>query len=143
MILSYLVEKFAKDDSLYPKDPETRALVNHRMYFDLGTLYQKFYDWVIEKVYTKQDNPDKFKKILDAVELFNTLLKGNEFAVGNQVTIADYTLVASISTLEGIGVDLSKYPNVMRWYQKCKKIIPNYEINEKGLEAFKEMMKKY
>jgi glutathione S-transferase len=41
-ILSYLVEKYGKDDSLYPKDVKARAVVNQRLYFDLGTLYQRF-----------------------------------------------------------------------------------------------------
>ena len=41
-ILTYLVEKYGKDDSLYPKDPKARAVVNQRLYFDMGTLYQRF-----------------------------------------------------------------------------------------------------
>lgn len=40
-ILGYLVEKYAKNDSLYPKDPQKRAVVNQRLYFDMGTLYQR------------------------------------------------------------------------------------------------------
>lgn len=38
-ILSYLVEQYGKDDSLYPKDPYQRALVNQRLFFDSGILY--------------------------------------------------------------------------------------------------------
>jgi len=30
----YLVDKYAKDDSLYPKDLKRRALVNERLFFD-------------------------------------------------------------------------------------------------------------
>lgn len=41
-ILTYLIEKYGKDDSLYPKDPKARAVVNQRLYFDMGTLYQRF-----------------------------------------------------------------------------------------------------
>jgi glutathione S-transferase len=41
-IITYLVEKYGKDDSLYPKSPKTRAAVNQRLYFDMGTLYQRF-----------------------------------------------------------------------------------------------------
>ena len=44
-ILTYLVEKYGKDDSLYPKDPRARAIVNQRLYFDMGTLYQRFGDY--------------------------------------------------------------------------------------------------
>lgn len=32
--MAYLVSKYAKNDSLYPKDPKERAMVDQRMYFD-------------------------------------------------------------------------------------------------------------
>lgn len=38
-ISSYLVDKYAKDDSLYPKDLVKRALVNERLFFDTGILF--------------------------------------------------------------------------------------------------------
>ncbi|CAB0036671.1 unnamed protein product [Trichogramma brassicae] len=38
-IMVYLVMKYAKNDSLYPKDPEKRGLVEQRLYFDMGTLF--------------------------------------------------------------------------------------------------------
>lgn len=38
-IMSYLVDKYGKDDSLYPKDPYKRALVDQRLHFDSGILY--------------------------------------------------------------------------------------------------------
>lgn len=40
-IAGYLVDKYGKDDSLYPKDLKKRALVNQRLYFDSSSLYVK------------------------------------------------------------------------------------------------------
>lgn len=40
-IMQYLVDKYAKDDSLYPKDLKARAVVNARLNFDNGTLWPK------------------------------------------------------------------------------------------------------
>lgn len=40
-IACYLADKFARDDQLYPKDLERRALVNQRLYFDSSSLYVK------------------------------------------------------------------------------------------------------
>lgn len=47
MILTYLCDSLAKDDSLYPKDIRARALVDQRLQFDLGTLYKRMDDYVV------------------------------------------------------------------------------------------------
>ena len=39
---AYLVNKYGKDDSLYPKDAETRARVDQRLYFDMGVFYKVY-----------------------------------------------------------------------------------------------------
>lgn len=41
-MLQYLANKYGKDDKLYPKDPQARAKVDMKMYFDEGTLYRAF-----------------------------------------------------------------------------------------------------
>jgi hypothetical protein len=48
--MCYLVEQYAKDDFLYPKDPKKRSLVNERLYFDATTLYQRFINYFVSKV---------------------------------------------------------------------------------------------
>merc|ERR1719370_636707 len=37
-ISAYLVNKYGKDDSLYPKDPKTRAMIDRLLYFDTWEL---------------------------------------------------------------------------------------------------------
>ena len=59
MILSYLVGAYAKDDTLYPKDIRTRALVDQRLHFDLGTLYQRTTDYFVSGQFSSK----KSKKI--------------------------------------------------------------------------------
>jgi hypothetical protein len=43
-INAYLVNKYAKDDSLYPKDPQKRAIVDQRLHFDSGVLFPRMRD---------------------------------------------------------------------------------------------------
>lgn len=46
-ILQYLADKYAKDDTLYPKDPKERAIVNHRLCFNLSTYYRYISEYVV------------------------------------------------------------------------------------------------
>lgn len=42
-ILQYLANAYGgSNDSLYPKDPRKRAIVDQRLLFDMGTLYKAF-----------------------------------------------------------------------------------------------------
>ena len=39
-VAAYLASKYAKDDSLYPKDLETRYKVDQMLFFDMGQFYK-------------------------------------------------------------------------------------------------------
>lgn len=61
-INTYLIEKYASDDSLYPKDLYQRALVNQRLFFDCSVLFTgigvivvstlRFKLFVMQNIYT-------------------------------------------------------------------------------------------
>lgn len=131
-INGYLVDKYAKNDSLYPKDPKQRAIVNQRLYFDMGTLSQRYSEYFYPQVMAKQPaDPEKKKKCYEALEYLNTFLEGNTYVAGNSLTIADMTLVTTISNYEAVGLDFSKYSNISKWYAKCKASIPGYLAHRK------------
>ncbi len=46
-IATYLAAKYGKDDKLYPQDLKTRAIVDQRLYFDMGVFYKAFGDIVV------------------------------------------------------------------------------------------------
>lgn len=45
--MTYLTDSYAKNDSMYPKDLKTRAMVDQRMQFDLGVLYKRTMDYYV------------------------------------------------------------------------------------------------
>jgi len=138
-IITYLAEKYGKDDSLYPKDPKKRAVVNQRLYFDMGTLYQRFADYYYPQIFAKAPaDPEKFKKIEEAFAFLNTFLEGSKYSAGDNLTVADLTLLATVSTFEVAGFDFSKYPNVSRWYNLVNTTAPGHEINAAGMAEFKK-----
>jgi len=138
-ILTYLVEKYGKTDSLYPKCPKKRAVVNQRLYFDMGTLYQRLGEYYYPQIFAKAaPNPENLKKLEDAVAFLDKFLENQTYAAGDTLTVADISLVATVSTLEVAKFDLSKYPNVTRWFAKCKATTPGYDINQAGVNEFKK-----
>lgn len=59
-INAYLVNKFGKDDTLYPKDPQKRAIVDQRLHFDSGVLFPRMRDITVGIFYIFQSEwPDK------------------------------------------------------------------------------------
>ncbi|KAH8359536.1 hypothetical protein KR093_007381, partial [Drosophila rubida] len=140
-ILTYLIEKYGKDDSLYPKDPQKRALVNQRLYFDMGTLYKSLADYYYPQFQKKAPaDPEAFKKVEEALDFLNIFLEGKQFVAGDSFTVADIALLATISSFTIINLDITKYTNVVRWYEKGSKVAPGWEENEKGLAALKAMI---
>lgn len=138
-IQTYLVEKYGKTDSLYPKCPKKRAVVNQRLYFDLGTLYARLADYYYPQIFAKAPaNPDNLKKVEDAFGFLDTFLDGQTYAAGDSLTVADISLVATVSTAEVLGFDVTKYSNVQKWYANAKATTPGIDLNEAGIKAFKD-----
>nr|QHU79944.1 glutathione S-transferase D13 [Bemisia tabaci] len=140
-IITYLANRYGKCDTLYPKDPIKRAMVDQRLYFDMGTLFQRFGDYWFPYMFAGAPRDTaKLAKLEEAFGFFDTMLEGSIYAAGDTITVADAALAASVSTIEAVGVvDVNRYPNVSRWYRKCKATLPDYqETNEKGALAFKQ-----
>lgn len=141
-IITYLAEQYGKDDSFYPKDAKKRGLVNQRLYFDLGTLYQRFGDYFYPHCFGGAPlDEEKLEKLNQAFEFLNTFLGQTAWVAGDDITVADCSIVASLSTFEIVGIDLSKYSNITSYLAKAKSSLKNYEeANNKGTIAFKELV---
>lgn len=137
-INTYLVEKYAKDDTLLPKDPQKRALVLQRLFFDAGTLYQRFGDAYYPLIFAGVPvSDDKKKKLEEAFEFLNTFLSSSEYAAGDKITLADYSLYTSVTSVTAVDFDISKYTNVTKWLSKLKTQLPA-ESEGVGADAFRQ-----
>jgi glutathione S-transferase len=143
-ILTYLAEKYGKNDSLYPKDVQKRAVINQRLYFDMGTMYQRFYEYYIPQMMKKLPaDPEKFKKMEEGVEFLDGFLALTAYVAGDELTIADYALFSSWSTYDVVGYDFSRFANISRWYDLCKSTMPGVEESEEGIIAMKGFIEKF
>merc|ERR1712051_779661 len=122
-VAAYLASKYGKDDSLYPKDLETRYKVDQRLYFDMGTFYKAvgdvMYPVMFETGKPDQDKVDKLKEVLGWVDGF---VARDKFCAGtSHITIADIAFLSTFSTFKAgdvSGVDLSTYSNIVSWFDK-------------------------
>ncbi|EFA06571.1 glutathione S-transferase 1 [Tribolium castaneum] len=135
----YLAKTHGKDDTLYPTDPKEKALVDQRLYFDCGTLYPRIRQICFPVLFLGEDEIlDEHKTALDeALGFLDIFLEGNSFVAGDKLTVADCSLVASVSSIVAVGWDITPYSNVASWLARCALTIPDYgEANQAGAEQF-------
>lgn len=72
-----------------------------------------------------------------------TFLEGKNWIAGDSITVADYSLIATVSTLNAfVSIDTSKCPKLSKWILNCEQL-PEYECNRKGLlEVYKILKNK-
>jgi len=140
-ICAYLSEKYAKDDKLYPKDLVKRALVDARMHFDNGFLFARIRSFIEPIFYfgcteIPQEKIDYFKLTLPIVEAF---LENGPYVCGNEITLADFCFVATLSSIDRIIViDGNQYPKIKDWMKRMAQL-PYYEsTNVEGAAALQE-----
>lgn len=142
---TYLADRYAKDDKMYPKAPEERVKVDQMLYFDMGTYYKAFGDCVYPILLgpAKNIDADKMTRLHEVLGWMKELLKDG-FAAGTNMTLADLSLMATTSALIASEiVDMKKYPEIMAWYDRCMKQIPNYnKVCGEGGNMFGAMFKK-
>ncbi|XP_013101406.1 glutathione S-transferase 2 [Stomoxys calcitrans] len=125
-IMIYLVEKYGQeDDPLYPKCPEKRALINQRLYFDMGTLFGSYIDYYYPQMLEKKPgNPELLPKLEKAMEFLDIFLSNSDYAAGDTMTLADLAFLVSVSSMEVVDFDIKRYENVYKWYENIKEEAP-------------------
>lgn len=143
-ILAYLADRNggAGASTIYPTDPQKRAIINQRMYFDMGSVYHNFGAYFYPLIFSSDAVPDQdaYAKTQLTLGYLNGFLQGNTFvAGGEQYTIADMTLYASLSTFvhaDGMKLKADEFVNVQRWMEKCEQVLPGIELNTLGVKIF-------
>nr|WUG53825.1 glutathione S-transferase [Zeugodacus cucurbitae] len=144
-INAYLANKYGKDNSLYPKDLLKRAVVDHRLYFDTGVAFERALRGTTKPILFNNETNVPQQKIDEIAEVYatvNKFLQDHPYVAGDNLTIADLSLISSISSLQVyLESDAVKYPNLVAWIKRLEQL-PYYEkTNGKGLQQFKDLLK--
>ncbi|CAK1579464.1 unnamed protein product [Parnassius mnemosyne] len=145
-IMAYFVNAYGADDSLYPEEPKQRAIVDQRLNFDLGTLFLRYLKLYAPILFHGEAYDETKAKMLDeALGWLNSMLEGRAFVAGDKLTIADITIIVTISNLDALGYDFSAHENVKNWYERTKTELEPYgyeEINVNGANILASFLKK-
>lgn len=144
-ILQYLGDKYDSAGKLYPKEPKIRAVVNHRLCFNLAMYYRNISEYVMAPIFFDYERtPLGLKKVKMALEVFNTYLKreNSAYAAGESLTIADFPLITATLCLEAIGFQLGPWPCVEKWYNNFKAKHPDlWEVVVGGMQEISDFEK--
>jgi len=136
-IIQYLANGYAKDDTLYPKVTKKRAIVDQRLYFDMGTLNKSFVEAYIPSILGDAPLDDaKMKKFDDALELLEGFLEQTKYAAGDGLTLADFSIMATLATAQAFAHDFGTVKLVQAYMKRCKDEIKGYAENEAGAKEF-------
>jgi len=150
-ILKYLADTI--NSPAYPKDLKKRAKVNEMMDwlntgfyrdFGYGLVYPQIFPHHKRRSEEAQSGCVEWGKTKAADWLTildkNLLGSGKSYLCGDEITIADYFGAGMVSLVDAIGCDISKYPNVARWFGKMK-ARPNWAKANEVFYGFAQSLK--
>jgi len=144
-IMTYLANKYGKESDLYPTCPEIRAVIDARMYFDMGLWSHVLYHFRGKTFLNTPLVKGEERWGHDALKVLEEILTRTPYAAGDKLTLADIALIATVTSIWAIGLwgDIcSQYPVVTAWYYKCKQEMPGYEeLNGKPNRDFMDFIR--
>ncbi|XP_017116480.2 glutathione S-transferase 1-like [Drosophila elegans] len=145
-IIAYLVSKYGKNDSLYPKDLLQRAVVDQRLHFESGVVFANGLRSITFPLFRNgltNIPKERYDAIIEIYDFLETFLAGNDYIASSQLTIADFSIISTVTSLEAfVQVDTAKYPKVSAWIKRLQQLPYYEEANGKGVRTFASFIKK-
>ncbi|XP_074598123.1 glutathione S-transferase 1-like [Brevipalpus obovatus] len=140
-IMTYLVEKFYKDHYLYPVNLRERPLIDQFLYFDGTQLYKAQTDYLAPYLSGREPRLEDELKFRQKLVLLNQYLDGREYLATGHITLADLSILASLSFAEACRFDFRPYPCLVKWMERLKVQIPGYNrLNSEPMKRFSAYM---
>lgn len=125
-IVRYLAERYGAG-SLWPEDPETRALSDKWMDYQLGTVFPAFRDAVLGLIRTapgEYRDPDKIaasvRATAETLTVLDTHLQDREYVAGESLTVGDVALGPTIYRWLTLEIDRPPIPNLEAWHERLE-----------------------
>ncbi|XP_017493187.1 PREDICTED: glutathione S-transferase 1-like [Rhagoletis zephyria] len=139
-IITYMVNQYGQSqhEHLYPKDFLQRAIIDERLYYENGILFQVIKDFVARIMYGGEISYHRKSIELshNAYTFLEEFLARNTYVAGEHLTLADISINTTLITLHKlVTVEERRYPKICAWMQRLREELPEYEeLNEKGAQ---------
>ncbi|CAG7856239.1 glutathione S-transferase [biofilm metagenome] len=129
-ILQYLCSK-VPGNTLFPPNPRSQADINRWLFWQSSHFGSAcglmVFEHVIKKVFMQQDaemaevakGEERFHRFADVLEKH---LESRDWLVGNELTLADFSVASFLALAEMAHYPMSPYVEVKRWYQSIEKL---------------------
>ncbi|KAJ8929945.1 hypothetical protein NQ314_017310 [Rhamnusium bicolor] len=141
--MGYLVEKYGKDKSLYPKDIKKRAIIDQRLHFDSGVIFARGLAVSKSIVFkgAKEISQEAIESIKEAYGFLESLLLNNKWVAGDELSIADFSIVTTFTSWNVlVPYEEAKYPKITAWVKQMEKLSYYNEVNATGFEMYKSLI---
>ncbi|KAM7344567.1 glutathione S-transferase 1-like [Cochliomyia hominivorax] len=144
-IITYLVSKYGKDDSLYPKDLLKRARVDQRLHFESGVVFQGSLRNITTPLIMKNETripKHKIEAIVETYDFLEAFLKDSPYLAGDHLTVADFSNISTVSSLVAfVEIDSAKYPKLSAWIKRLEALPYYHEANAVGAKILIDIIK--
>ncbi|EDW59917.1 glutathione S-transferase E14 isoform X1 [Drosophila virilis] len=146
VILIHLVEQFDTEAGrLWPKDYAARMKVLNRLFFECSFLFRRDSDLmseIVRKQFANVDVAYHERKLCEAYDIMERYLDGQTYMAGDQLTLADISIVSTLSTVHLMfPVAAARWPQLQRWFATMQQL-DAYEVNRLGVEKLRDIIEK-
>lgn len=127
-IMQYICDR-SPDETLFPSAPQTRADISRWQFWEVAHFNKAFASIAFEailkqKFMQKPANQALIDNATENLHQFSSVLDQHmadrEFVVGNNITLADYSLTSLDEFKQSIPFDWSNYPHVNVYFERMR-----------------------
>lgn len=140
-IMTYMANRYATNNSIYPADPKQRGRVDCLLQYDLNVLNRAITDLMVStsnnnnnsnmmminpmnnRSSTKFLNTIKERKVKESFEYLESILINSHYLIDNHLTLADFSVYCSLEFAEKYHYDLSRYRNLSQYFERLKQML--------------------
>jgi len=136
-IQQFLIDMYAPNHFLYPRDPVKRAQIDRMQQYDLSNVFKAVREYITPQLFEKKSpDPEKAKEVEKVLTYLENILTASKYVAAPNLTIADLSIIAGLSMLDLKTWSYERWPKVNQWRESIRKEDWYAEINQ-SVEEFK------